>query len=431
MPASTPKRPIIEHENPTTSQAAHATPSTGERVGMLVQMLLLPGFSLYVVLCVRLHAGVWQWPDAAFWNGLEAPNATTSIFYAGWIALQLALALLVPGRRVPGPPLPDGGHLEYRLNGFAALVVTALIAGGTVASGLAPATLLYDELVPLAVTINLGALLLAVWIFAVGRRQARGAEQSRGAIEAFYLGACLNPRTGAIDWKYWMQGKPGLALWALLAWSCAAAQHARHGQVSNSMWLVCLGVSAYVVDYFWHERTILSAWDVKNEPMGWMLTWGSCAMVPLVYAAPAPYLVAVPVSLPAPGAAAVAVLGFGGLVLFRQANNQKHLFRLAPEAPIWGRPARFVETPSGTRLLCSGWWGLARHCNYLGDWLMAVAWAAATGFGSGIPWIYPLFFAGLLLHRERRDHAHCQRKYGAAWIEYCRRVRWRIVPFVY
>jgi len=197
------------------------------------------------------------------------------------------------------------------------------------------------------------------------------------------------------------------------------------------MWLVCLGVSAYVVDYFWHERTILSAWDVKNEPMGWMLTWGSCAMVPLVYAAPAPYLVAVPVSLPPAGLLVVAALGFGGLVLFRQANNQKHRFRLEPDAPIWGRAARWVETPTGTRLLCSGWWGLARHCNYLGDWLMAVAWASATGFGSGLPWIYPVFFAGLLVHRERRDHAHCQRKYGAAWSEYCERVRWRIVPFVY
>jgi delta14-sterol reductase/lamin-B receptor len=414
-----------------TTTAPHSPPSSGERIGMAAQIVLLPAFSLYVVLCVRVHAGAWQWPDATFWRGLEAPNATTLTFYAGWIASQLALAVYAPGRSVPGPPLAGGGHLEYRLNGFAALVLTAALAGVLVATGAVPASLLYDELVPLAVTINLGALGLSTWIFFVGRRQARGIERERGLIEAFYLGACLNPRSGPIDWKYWMQGKPGLALWALLAWSCAAAQYERHGAVSNSMWLVCLGVSAYVIDYFWHERTILSAWDVKNEPMGWMLTWGSCAMVPLVYAAPAPYLVAVPTPLPLAGFVAVAVLGFGGLVIFRQANNQKHRFRLEPESRIWGHPARWVETPSGTRLLCSGWWGLARHCNYLGDWMMALAWSAATGFGSGIPWIYPVFFAGLLIHRERRDHAHCQQKHGAAWTDYCARVRWRIVPFVY
>ena len=31
------------------------------------------------------------------------------------------------------------------------------------------------------------------------------------------------------------------------------------------------------------------------------------------------------------------------------------------------------ETVPGTRILVSGWWGLARHVNYLGEILQAVA----------------------------------------------------------
>jgi delta14-sterol reductase len=414
-----------------SAPATRDTVGLGEQLGFALQLVGLPIFSLYVVLCVRVHAGALMWPGVRFWSGLEAPTPLTVALYTGWIAVQLGLAAWMPGRAVKGPPLPDGQHLSYRRNGLAVLLVTYLGAGLLVASGVLDATVLYDELVSLAVTINCGATALAGWIFLTGRRQASDTERRRSFLESFYLGATLNPRTGPIDWKYWMQGKPGLTLWSLLGLSCAAAQSERHGEISNAMLLVSLGVSVYVIDYFWHEDQILSAWDVKHEPMGWMLTWGSCAMVPLVYAAPLPYLVAEPISLPWPAFVALAALALSGLFIFRQANTQKHRFRANPLHPIWGRPAEFIETRTGARLLCSGWWGLARHCNYLGDWLMSLVWALATGFGSVLPYIYPIFFIGLLVHRERRDHAHCARKYGDDWDRYVERVPRRIVPFLY
>jgi delta14-sterol reductase len=37
----------------------------------------------------------------------------------------------------------------------------------------------------------------------------------------------------------------------------------------------------------------------------------------------------------------------------------------------------------------------------------------------------------LLVPRQRDDDRRCATKYGPLWVEYCRRVRWRIVPFVY
>jgi delta14-sterol reductase len=405
--------------------------SRSERIGFALQLVGLPIFSLYVVLCVRVHGGALALPDARFWSDLAAPTPLTLALYTGWIASQLMLAAWLPGRSVPGPPLTDGGRLRYRRNGLAVLLASYLGAGLLVFGGVLSASVLYDELVPLAVTVNLGAWALALWIFFTGRGQATDAERRRGFLEAFYLGATLNPRSGPIDWKYWMQGKPGLTLWSLLGSSCAAAQIEQHGELSNAMLLVSVGVSVYVIDYFWHEDQILSAWDVKHEPMGWMLTWGSCAMVPLVYGAPLPYLVAEPVSLQWPVFVALAGLALGGLIIFRQANTQKHRFRADPAHPIWGRPPEYIETVAGTRLLCSGWWGLARHCNYLGDWLMSLTWALATGFASVLPYIYPAFFIGLLVHRERRDHAHCGRKYGKDWERYVERVPRRIVPFLY
>jgi protein-S-isoprenylcysteine O-methyltransferase Ste14 len=74
---------------------------------------------------------------------------------------------------------------------------------------------------------------------------------------------------------------------------------------------------------------------------------------------------------------------------------------------------------------------VARHVNYLGDLLMGLAWCLPCLFDSIVPYFYIIYFLILLIHRERRDHAQCLRKYGASWEEYCARVRYRILPGVY
>jgi len=58
-----------------------------------------------------------------------------------------------------------------------------------------------------------------------------------------------------------------------------------------------------------------------------------------------------------------------GYAVFRGANSQKDAFRRDPGAPGVCH-LRSLATASGRRLLVSGWWGVARHVNYLGDWLM-------------------------------------------------------------
>ncbi|XP_078593200.1 delta(14)-sterol reductase TM7SF2-like isoform X1 [Branchiostoma floridae x Branchiostoma japonicum] len=82
-------------------------------------------------------------------------------------------------------------------------------------------------------------------------------------------------------------------------------------------------------------------------------------------------------------------------------------------------------------LLVSGWWGLVRHPNYLGDLIMALAWCLPCGFNHVVPYFYVIYFTILLIHRERRDHLVCSKKYGAAWDKYCERVKYRIFPYIY
>lgn len=58
-----------------------------------------------------------------------------------------------------------------------------------------------------------------------------------------------------------------------------------------------------------------------------------------------------------------------GYLVFRGSNSQKDLFRRDPSHPRVAA-LRTLPTERGTKLIISGWWGIARHINYTGDWLM-------------------------------------------------------------
>ena len=142
----------------------------------------------------------------------------------------------------------------------------------------------------------------------------------------------------------------------------------------------------------------------------------------LVYHDPALPLWAVPL---------LVIFNFAGYYIFRSSNLQKHRFRRDPDTLIWGKKPEFIATKRGTKLLTSGWWGVARHSNYLGDLMMALAWCLPCLFSHITPYFYFIYFAPLLIDRERRDHKECQKKYGSDWDTYCKKVRYRIVPGLY
>lgn len=66
-----------------------------------------------------------------------------------------------------------------------------------------------------------------------------------------------------------------------------------------------------------------------------------------------------------------------------------------------------------------------------GGWQGGHRASFSTGVSHLLPYFYLLYFTALLVHREARDERQCLQKYGLAWQEYCRRVPYRIVPYIY
>ena len=66
-----------------------------------------------------------------------------------------------------------------------------------------------------------------------------------------------------------------------------------------------------------------------------------------------------------------------GYFIFRVSNKQKHDFKADSKCLIWGSPAKTI----GGKLLISGFWGYARHINYLGDIIVGVAFGLPAWYG--------------------------------------------------
>lgn len=179
-----------------------------------------------------------------------------------------------------------------------------------------------------------------------------------------------------------------------------------------------------------HQHVHLYTYDLFAERMGFKLIWGCLCFYPFFYEIGLWSLLEADDAhdISAPHAGLAALCFAVGWACSRGANNQKYLFKIAPSKPFLGFiPPRCVPH---TRLLCSGWWGVSRHINYLGEILMAIGLALPGGW-SVLPWLYPLYYVALLFPREREDSRVCQRKYGSAWTEYCKAVPFRIIPYIY
>jgi 7-dehydrocholesterol reductase len=179
---------------------------------------------------------------------------------------------------------------------------------------------------------------------------------------------------------------------------------------------------------------------MHHDRLGFYLAWGSMVWIPFMYTLQAAYLARHPVRLSPAATIGILALAGAGYALFLSANRQRDRFRRSDGAVrIWRRAATSIPasytTADGavhhTRLLTSGWWGLARHANYAGDIMMAAAVSLACGFAHPLPYFYAVYLTVLLLHRIHRDDRRCREKYGAAWAAYCAAVPYRMVPRVW
>jgi delta14-sterol reductase len=385
--------------------------------------------------------------------------------------------------------LSHNGLVIYSHTAFTSSVFTiVLLIAGTVAQGadFPVWTFIWDNYMQILTTNLIIAYTLATYVYVksfsvkqgnTDKRELAVGGHSGNMLYDWFIGRELNPRVsipllGEIDIKVFCELRPGMLGWLIINYACIAHQYKTYGFVSDSILLISAFQSLYVLDSFYMEPAILTTIDVTTDGFGFMLAFGDLVWVPFTYSLQARYLAVYPLVLGPIGIVGVFVPLAIGYYIFRASNNEKNRFRTDPNDPRIAH-LKYFETRSGSKLLISGWWGTARHINYLGDWVMSWAYVLPTGiagyiiqhtspapeaggqspidgsfiggrvpgtevvqgeargWGMIITYFYILYFAILLVHRELRDEEKCLRKYGEDWLKYCKLVPYKIIPYIY
>ncbi|XP_060014695.1 delta(14)-sterol reductase TM7SF2 isoform X10 [Lagenorhynchus albirostris] len=360
--------------------------------GAAALLLLLPATMFHLLLVARSGPARLLGPPPYLPELEELWSPWALLLCLTWLGLQAALYLL-PARKVAeGQELKDKSRLSYPINGFQALVLTALLVGLGVLAGL-PLSALPEMLLPLAFAATLIAFIFSLLLYlkalvAPASALAPGGN-SGNPIYDFFLGRELNPRICSFDFKYFCELRPGLIGWVLINLALLMQEAELRGSPSLAMWLVNGFQLLYVGDALWHEEAVLTTMDIIHDGFGFMLAFGDLAWVPFTYSLQAQFLLYHPEPLGLPLASVICLINAVGYYIFRGANSQKNTFRKNPSDP------------------------------------------RVAGVSHLLPYFYLLYFTALLVHREARDEQQCLRKYGLAWHAYCRRVPYRIVPYIY
>ena len=354
-------------------------------------------------------------------------------FFAPWIVytIILVLHLALPAQKVVGyvSDTVTKRPLEYRLNGplvLGSLVALWAVVGGT---NLLPWDWLYiHRWSGLAGSCVLGLLFSLATVLSAPRT-------GRPVLAERYFGRSENRQffDARVDAKMFLY-LVGAAMLALNLLAFLAHHVLTFGaSASAGVLLYCSLFLWFVVDYLVFENVHLYTYDIFAERVGFKLGWGCFTFYPYFY------LVGLwaTANLPDPHTsswllALFAIVFFAGWTLSRGANLQKYYFKTEPRRVFLGFMKPQALSDGENALLSGGFWAVSRHVNYLGEILMATGLTLALGRpGLWVVWLYPLYYIGLLLPRERADERRCAAKYGELWTEYERLVPRRIVPWLY
>ncbi|KAG8630077.1 hypothetical protein KVT40_001696 [Elsinoe batatas] len=410
------------------------------------------------------------------WQGWTSLiNTETVLWTLAYYALNAILWKVLPAEEAQGTVLRTGGRVKYRFNGFTTdIFVLSILAAGTFLQGpdFPVWTFINKNYIPLLTTNVIIAYALATFVyvrsFSVTQpKDPKDRELAVGGttgnmIYDWYIGRELNPVVdlpfiGTMDIKTFMEVRPGMLGWIILDLAFVMRQWKTYGYVTDSILITTITQTIYMLDAVYVESAIMTQMDITTDGFGFMLSFGDLAWLPFTYSIQARYLSIHPVKLGWTGTAAIVAIQLIGYYIFRFSNLEKNTFRTNPDDPKV-KHLTYIETKTGSRLITSGWWGTARHINYLGDWIMSWAYCLPTGlagyvihksittgeqvvsqgpniemrgWGTPVTYFYMLYFTVLLIHRELRDEEKCRKKYGADWDEYCKKVPYKIIPYIY
>ncbi|CAM9554575.1 unnamed protein product [Ectocarpus fasciculatus] len=423
-------------------------------VGPLFLILVPPFFVVFWWHLLVSHSGSW----ASLWGDLKAagPEYVLDVvpspvdpaawkYILGFGIFEIVLMVGLPGKAFRANPTATGHIPVYKANGMLSYLVTLATLCALVATDRLDPKNVYDKLGEIFTGLSVFSLFFVLLLTVKGLYfPSTDDSGSNGSfLQNYWWGTELYPRVFGADVKMFTNCRFGMMYWAVGAVIYAYTQQQMYGKLSSSMAVSVILQLTYITKFFHWEMGYMNSMDIQHDRAGYYLCWGCLVWVPAVYSSPGIYLVKHPISLGWYGASAILLLGLLSIWANFDADRQRHAFRQARtlhrakgDIIVWGKPAEYITAgyinargeKASSLLLCTGWWGVARHFHYLPEITGAFFWTVPALFETPTPYFYVIFLVLLLTDRAFRDDTRCRGKYGKHWDKYCAQVPYKIVP---
>lgn len=381
-------------------------------------------------------------PDV-LWSQFPSPTVSAAMLVMTFLLAQLLLLVLIPGPKFIAIPTPMGNRPQYNLNGVPCFLITHTALLLMARADLIRYDMLYDEFGAVLAFLGRNALIMTVCLYFRGIYAPTNSDSGAtgfGIVWDMWHGTELHPEIMGVSLKQLINCRFAMMGWSVAVMSFAAKQLQIEGKISNSMAVSTILQMVYIFKFFLWEGGYFNSVDIIHDRFGFYIFWGCSAFLPSIYTLTSYYLASHAAHLSTARALLILGCGCAAVGCNYWTDRQRQFFRETQGLkPIWGRPPRkikatYVTGDGKTRqsiLLASGWWGVARHINYVFEITLAFCWSIVAGFDAFIPYVYVSFLVVLLVDRAYRDELRCSLKYGHYYDEYCQMVPWKMIPGMY
>ncbi|KAL3276494.1 hypothetical protein HHI36_011874 [Cryptolaemus montrouzieri] len=419
-----------------------------EYIGIYFQVILIPVFvlSLYIF-CNKAHCSLTSVPKKPLFPSFSVFFDLRSFLGYSVLAILLALLSALPfgGRKVTNLPSKQEKFV-YVANGIVSLIIILSVCASLEYFQLPVLKFIQQHILHFLISAFIIGVIFSAYLFLrsfyVPLSALNPTEVDKSVLSGFFYGREANPRLlNVLDLKMY-----------LIRVSCVSLVLADISLLVNGLdidlkttpaltnlsWrtlipsqptllvLVILHI-IYSLDYLIFESKLLSSYFVQYEGLGYKSVVTKL-LQPFIFIAQTKYVLEHQIQLEAWKLSVLSFVYFVGYLLYRLSNNQKDSFRRNPYGPT-SASLESISTSHGKKLLCSGYWGLLRQPNILGDILIHLALLL---FCYNVPPALGIVAIILLLvKRAVSAQAFNKNKYGTSWDKYSSKVKYVLVPKVF
>lgn len=425
----------------------------GGRVGSACLMLLIPLTVFSVLISCR--------KSCSFISLLDLSSYKSQVFFSlqalGFIISQYVIQTIfatVPILGTKSDRMDDSGTKQCFNAFFASLFTISLLFSLHFFQVINKEALL-NEYLRMAIISYIFAVILSIVMYVKSRKKNSKELNQYGntgyVLYDFFMGREIHPFIKKLDVKLWVSRISNISALILLSIIFTQGINIKIKETANmsldknnltmdnlkllldnvqlkpTIILFSLMQIVYILNFIMKEYKITSTFYWQYEGVGY-LQLVSSALYPFYFTTVSKHILDTSLVLSTNTLISTSALFMLGLLIMLLSNNIKYEFR---KNPLHYSFANVDSMPTfhGNKLLVGSLWGKLRHPNYTGDILIHIA-LALPGIISGqyLAAAPAITTIGMLIHRAWRDHARCQRRYGAAWQRYCKRVPSVILP---